>query len=399
MNIFYKLTIFGTNIWTCNILLHEFQSSVSFFFHHVMIRLFLSEQRSLKGLAVALFYFICKEEQKMNTYPKFKVAAVQSAPVLLDLDATVAKTCTLIDEAGANNAKLIAFPEAWIPGYPYWIWMDGPDYGMKYFVEFFKNAVEIPSKAVRDLSEAARRNSMYVCVSVTEREGGSLYLTQLWFAPNGDLIGKHRKNKATSQEKTIWGDGDGSLMPVFDTELGRLGGLQCWEHFIPLNVAAMGGQNEQIHCGSWPVAMWNPDNMFATMQTHAAATYYAVTNQVYYLLASQIWTDEEADRICETDAHRAAMKNGYGMTKIIAPNGRDIGTHLEPDEEGICYADIDLGAYIAGRYIIDTAGTYSTPGFLRLTLDKSVHKAVNIIGEHEQNVITYEEIQYADSIK
>ena len=107
-----------------------------------------------------------------------------------------------------------------------------------------------------------------------------------------------------------------------------------------------------------------------------------------------IWTEDQADRICETDAHRATMKLGYGMTKIIAPNGTDIGTHLEPDEEGICYADIDLGAYISGRYIIDTAGTYSTPGYLRMTLDKSVHKAVNIVGDAEQKVIPYNEIQF-----
>ena len=334
----------------------------------------------------------------MKEYPKFKAAAVQAAPVLLNLEATVKKTCDFIDEAGKNGAKLSNFPEAWIPGYPYWVWMDGPDYGMKYFVEFYNNAVEIPGKSVQEISEAAKRNKMYVCVSVTEREGGSLYLTQLWFNPNGDLIGKHRKNKATSQEKTIWGDGDGSLMPVFHTEYGNMGGLQCWEHFIPLNVAAMGGQYEQIHCGSWPIAMWDPNNMFATEQTHAAATYYAVTNQVFYLLASMIWTEDQADRICETDAHRATMKLGYGMTKIIAPNGTDIGTHLEPDEEGICYADIDLGAYISGRYIIDTAGTYSTPGYLRMTLDKSVHKAVNIVGDVEQKVIPYNEIQF-DELK
>ena len=116
---------------------------------------------------------------------------------------------------------------------------------MKYFVEFYNNAVEIPGKSVQEISEAAKRHKMYVCVSVTEREVGSLYLTLLWFNPTGDLIGKHRKNKATSQEKTIWGDGDGSLMPVFHTEYGNMGGLQCWEHFIPLNVAAMGGQYEQ----------------------------------------------------------------------------------------------------------------------------------------------------------
>ena len=278
----------------------------------------------------------------MKEYPKYKVAAVQAAPVMLDTEATVKKTCDLIDEAGRQGVKLINFPEAWIPGYPYWIWADGVDYGMPLFVELYNQAVEIPSKAVRDISEAAKRNKMYVCVSVTEKEGGSLFLTQLWFNPDGDLIGKHRKFKATSQEKTIWGDGDGSMAPIFDTELGRLGGLQCWEHNLPLNVAMMGGRHEQVHCGSWPIAMWDPNNMFATEQTHHTAHYYAVTNQVYYLLASQIWTDEQADRIFTTDKQRASMKNGYGMTRIIAPNGTLIAS-MDPNEEGLCIAEIDLG--------------------------------------------------------
>ena len=329
----------------------------------------------------------------MAEYPKYKVAAVQAAPIMLDREATVQKTCDLIDEAGRNGAKLINFPEAWIPGYPYWIWMDGPDYGAPFFVELYNNAVEIPSKAVRDISEAAKRNAMYVCVSVTEREGGSLFLTQLWFNPAGDLIGKHRKFKATAQEKTIWGDGDGSLAPIFDTELGRRGGLQCWEHFLPLNVAMMGGRHEQVHCGSWPIAMWDPQNMFATEQTWVAARYYAVTNQVYYLLASQIWDKAQEERLCTTDAHRAAMKYGYGMSRIIAPNGTFIGTELDPMEEGLVYADIDLGAYTFGRYIIDTAGTYSTPGFMRLFFDQTPHKAVNVINGYEQDVIPYDVIQ------
>ena len=217
----------------------------------------------------------------------------------------------------------------------------------------------------------------------------------MWFNPKGDLIGKHRKNKATSQERTIWGDGDGSMMPVFKTEYGNLGGLQCWEHFIPLNVAAMGGQHEQIHCGSWPIAMWDPNRPFATDQTIAAAKYYALTNQVFYLLASMIWTKEQEDRICETEEHRNAMKYGYGMTRIIAPNGVEIAS-LSPDEEGICYADIDLEATIPGRYLIDTAGHYSTPGFLRLTFDKSVRKAVNIVGNSDPQTISYDEIQFSE---
>ena len=177
----------------------------------------------------------------MEKVTKYKAAACQIAPVFLDRDATVEKVCGFIGEAASNGAKVIAFPEALIPGYPWWIWLGDPFvYGMKFYRQLYDNAVEIPGKSVRKLSRCARKNDVYVCVSVTEKDGGSLYLTQLWFSPSGDLIGKHRKLKATGAEKTIWGDGDGSMMPVFETEYGNLGGLQCWEHMLPLNIAAMG---------------------------------------------------------------------------------------------------------------------------------------------------------------
>jgi len=147
-------------------------------------------------------------------YPSYKVAAIQAAPVFLDLDTTVEKICGLITGAASNDAKLIAFPEAFIPGYPWWIWLGTTlENSIKFFEMLYSNAVTIPSGAVRQISAYARDNGVYVCVSVSEREGGSLYLTQLWFNPQGDLIGKHRKFKATNVERSIWGDGCGSMAP------------------------------------------------------------------------------------------------------------------------------------------------------------------------------------------
>lgn len=331
----------------------------------------------------------------MSDYPKYRVAAVQASPVMLDLNATIGKTCRLVDEAASNGAKIIAFPEAYIPGYPWWIWMGNANDGMKHFIDLYKNAVEIPSLAVQRLSEAARRNRVYFCVSVTEKEGGSLYLTQLWFDPSGALIGKHRKLKATNAEKTIWGDGDGSMMPVFETEYGNLGGLQCWEHLIPLNVAAMASMNEQVHVASWPIGLPQEGHLFGAEQCVIATRYYAMTNQVFCLLASQIWTDEQRDRICETDEQRAMMQNGHGFARIIGPNGLDVGSPLAHDEEGIVYADIDLEQIIPGKFLIDTAGHYSTPGYLSLSFDRTPHQAVQPIGGGKQQVWSYESLQFA----
>ena len=331
----------------------------------------------------------------MPECPKVKVAAVQMSPVMLDATATTAKVCEKIREAGTAGAKVIGFPEAMIPGYPWWIWMGDPGWGMKYYVELFQNSVEIPGPEVRMLSDAARDAQAYVCVSVTEKDGGSLYLAQLWFDPAGNLVGKHRKLKATNAEMTIWGDGDASMMPVLDTEYGRLGGLQCWEHYIPLNVATMGAKNEQIHVSSWPIGLPDPTHPFGVQQCKNAADYYALSNGCFVLQASQIWTEDQADKLCDTPERRAMMEVGCGFTRILAPNGCVL-SELAPDEEGICYADIDLAQTIPVKFFIDTAGHYSTPGLMQLYVDESEHKAVHFEGGSVPQTLAYEDIQEAE---
>jgi len=330
----------------------------------------------------------------MLEFPQFKAAAIQAAPIYLNLDATVDKTCKLVDEAASNGAKVIAFPEAFIPGYPWWIWLGNANYGMKYYIQLYKNALEIPSKSIRKLSDAARRNKVFFCVSVTEKDRGSLYLTQLWFNPEGSLIGKHRKLKCTNAEKTIWGDGDGSMMPVFETEYGNLGGLQCWEHILPLNVAAMGSLNEQVHVSSWPIFLPQEGHLFGPDPCEVTVKYYALTNQTFCLMSSQIWTEEMRDMICETDEQKNFMHLGFGRTQIVAPNGSIISNKLAHDEEGIAYADIDLEQIIPGKFMVDPAGHYSTPGFLSLNFDRTVHTPVKIIGNTAPQSMSYEEIQF-----
>lgn len=255
----------------------------------------------------------------MTQTTQFKVAAAQMAPVQNDTDATIDKVVGYIGEAADAGAKVIGFPEAIIPGYPWWIWMDGPIQGMDLFCELYNQAVEIPSVQVARLSQAARDAEAYVCVSVTEKDGGSLYLTQLWFGPSGDLLGKHRKMKATSNEMTVWGDGDASMMPVFATEYGNLGGLQCWEHYIPHNVATMAAKNEQIHVSAWPIGMPDPSASFADEQCAVGAQYYALATGTFTLCASQIWTPEMEEKLCRSDAQRQAMAYGHGFTLLALP--------------------------------------------------------------------------------
>jgi len=332
-----------------------------------------------------------------KNYPSYRVAAVQAAPVFLDLESTIEKTCTIIEEAASNGAKLIGFPEAFIPGYPWWIFAGDPGgYGAPFYAELYKNSVEIPSKAVVKLSETAKKSEVYVCVSVTERDGGSLYLTQLWFDPSGDLIGKHRKLKPTNAERYIWGEGDGSTMPVFETELGRLGGLQCWEHMIPLNIAAMNAQNEQVHVASWPAFFEDESSLLSKGPNETASKYYAVATQTYTLMTSQIHSKDMIDRICGEDEHKREIfsRIGGGCTKIIAPNGQVISEEIPHDEEGIAYADIDLESIIFSKYLLDPAGHYSSPHVVSLNFNQTEQPTTHFSKKATTNeLISYEALQ------
>ncbi|MED4116278.1 carbon-nitrogen hydrolase family protein [Priestia megaterium] len=333
------------------------------------------------------------------TYPKFRAAAVQAAPVFLDIDASVEKTCMLIEEAASQGAKLIAFPEAFIPGYPWWIWLGNPGpYGAPYFAELYKNAVQIPSNAVRKISETAKKTATYVCVSVTELDGGSLYLTQLWFDPKGDLIGKHRKLKPTGAERYIWGEGDGSMMPVFDTEIGRLGGLMCAEHMVPHNIAAMSSLNEQVHVSAWPAFSCNIGKLFLEGPNKVSSLYYATASQTFTLMTSQIITQEMIDRLCFTDEQRAILQTGGGSTQIISPEGEIISNIVPKDEEGIAYADLDLELIVFCKYAFDSAGHYSKPSVLSLNFNQEPQQAVIKEGEGRGKILSYQNLQEGSKV-
>lgn len=327
----------------------------------------------------------------MADIKQFKVAAVQMAPVQNNTAATIDKVVAYMEEAAREGAKIVAFPEAIVPGYPWWIWLDGPMQGMDLFCQLYDQAVEIPSPEVARLSQAAKDNGIYTCVSVTEKDGGSLYLTQLWFSPEGDLMGKHRKMKATSNEMTVWGDGDASMMPVFETEYGNLGGLQCWEHYIPANVATMNAKNEQIHVSAWPIGMPDPGASFAVEQCATGAQYYALATGTWTLCTSQLWTPEIEAVCCKNDAQKAVMAYGHGFTRIVSPTGCVVA-QMAHDKEGVLYADVDMNLIPVAKYFIDPAGHYSTPGNMQLYVDASPQKPVSILDEEPPHSLTYAEI-------
>ncbi len=196
------------------------------------------------------------------------VAVVQAASVAFDRKRTLAKVLDLTRDAAKQGAQLVLFPEAFISGYPRGLDFGAvvgsrSDAGREDFKRYFESAVEVPGPAVAALSKAARVNSVYLVIGVIEREGGTLYCCVLFFAPDGTFLGKHRKVMPTASERLIWGYGDGSTLPVFETPLGRMGAVICWENYMPLLRTYMYSQGIEIYCA--PTAD-HRDTWVASMQ-------------------------------------------------------------------------------------------------------------------------------------
>ncbi|MGI6590857.1 MAG: carbon-nitrogen hydrolase family protein [Eggerthellaceae bacterium] len=330
---------------------------------------------------------------------QYKVAAMQASPVFLDLDATVEKGVKLIEEAARNGAQVVVFPEAFFPGYPYWIWLGEPaPYGLPFFERLYENSLEVPSPAIARLAKAARDNNIYVCASGTEKDRGSLYLTQFWFDRCGNLMGKHRKIKPTGVERTIWGEGDGSMMQVFPTELGNLGGLMCWEHLMAVNHVVMDSLNEQVHAASWPAFAWDEASVHHYDTAEAASKIYAITTGTFVVLSSEVLSQDTIDIMCagqkDEEYKRSIYKAGQACpARIINPQGKIVsGDLLTHDEEGIVYGEVNLDELADIKYHIDTAGHYSNPAVSRVIFDRRPMEMVTIIGNQIDYSMPYNEL-------
>lgn len=183
---------------------------------------------------------------------RYKVAAVQAAPVFLDLNATVGKAIGLIEEAARGGARLIGFPETWVPGYPWWIWLGSPAWGMQFVQRYHANSLIVDSPQTERIQNAAKDNDINVVLGYSEKAGGSLYIGQMFVRRNGSIVTTRRKLKPTHVERTVFGESDGSHLSVqeFD-DLGKVGALCCWEHLQPLTKYAMYSMGEQVHVASW----------------------------------------------------------------------------------------------------------------------------------------------------
>ena len=308
------------------------------------------------------------------THPKFKAAAIQAAPVFLDLDASIDKAIVLIAEAARNGAKLIAFPETFLPGYPWFIWLDSPAWGMQFIQRYHDNSLVYGTPAAERISQAAKDNAIMVVMGHSEKSGGSLYMGQWIIDAKGKTVATRRKLKPTHVERTVFGEGDGSDLSVYDTDLGRVGALCCWEHLQPLSKYAMYAQNEQVHIAAWPsfsLYRGGAHALGAEVNT-AASRIYAVEGSCFVLAPCATVSAEMVQMLCGDDVmKRQLLLEGGGFTGIYAPDGQLISTPLPEGTEGIVYAELDLGMISLAKAAADPAGHYARPDVTRLLLNKT----------------------------
>jgi nitrilase len=299
------------------------------------------------------------EEKTMNI---IRVAVVQDAPVVFDRTATLDKVVQLLAEAAAMGAQLVFFPEAFVSAYPKGLDF-GTRFGMRFaygrddFLRYFQSAVQVPGEATRLLGDAARQHGVYLVIGVIERDGGTLYCTVLFFSPQGQLMGKHRKLMPTAMERLVWGFGDGSTMPVFDTPLGKLGAVICWENYMPLLRTYMYSQGIQLYCA--PTAD-DRDTWLSSMQHIALEGRCFVLSCCQYLLRKDC--PEQYASVQGDNPETVLMRGG---SCILGPLGQLLAG---PNFDGPCIltAELDLGDIGRAKYDLDAVGHYGRPDVFRL---------------------------------
>jgi nitrilase len=306
-------------------------------------------------------------------HPRLRVAAVQAAPVFLDLDATIDKTISLMREAAGRGAQLIAFPETWIPGYPWWIWLNSPAMGMRYVQRYHDNSLLVGSAEFARLAQSCRDLGIWLALGYSEKAGGSLYMGQALIDNEGRVVKTRRKLKPTHVERTVFGEGDGTDLAVMETAIGNVGMLCCWEHLQPLSKYAMYAQNEQIHIAAWPSFSVYRGAAYALGPelNNAVSQVYAAEGQCFVLAPCALVSKEMHELLCTDDVQRQLLLQGGGFARIYGPDGAALGNTLEETGEGLVLADIDLGTISLSKSAADPAGHYSRPDVTRLLLNKT----------------------------
>lgn len=307
---------------------------------------------------------------------------MQAASCLFDLEASVKKTCQLIADAAARGSNLILFPEAFIPGYPRGLTFGTviggrTKLGRHTWERYWANSVDVPGSATKALGLAAREANAYLVVGVIERDTqfsrGTLYCTLLYFGPDGRLMGKHRKLKPTAAERIIWGEGDGSTLPVLTTEYGRIGGLICWENYMPMARMTLYAKGVEIYLAPTADAR---DSWQVTLR------HIALEGRCFVLGCNQFVTKAAYPKDLEGIEDLTSLPDVLcrGGSAIVSPSGEYLAGPLF-DQEGILVADIDLAEVARGKFDLDVAGHYARPDIFQLTINERPTHPIRALNE------------------
>jgi nitrilase len=304
---------------------------------------------------------------------KVRVAVVQAAPAMFDTERSLQKLVDFSADAAGLGAKLVVFPEAFIAGYP-----KGHDFGVSVgirspegrdeFRRLFESAIDVPGKATASIGKVAQEHGLHLVVGVIEKDGGTLYCTALIFAPDGSLIGKHRKLMPTAMERVIWGAGDGSTMPVLATNIGKVGAVICWENYMPLLRTAMYAKGIELYCA---ITVDDRDTWIPTVTHIALEGRCFVLSACQVLRRSDLPPDYPTDRI--PAAQQALIRGG---SCIIGPLGQVLAGP-KYGEECILTAELDLADLPRAKFDFDVVGHYARPDVFRLEVNEQPMKSVS----------------------
>lgn len=312
----------------------------------------------------------------MSDVKKIKVAAVQAAPVFLNRNATVEKACQLIHDAGAEGARIIGFPEGFIPAHPHWFHFEPAvsRRAMEFNTQLWNNALEVPGPEVSLLCEAARLAGAYVVMGCCERlpgGSGSLYNSQLFISPQGELLGKHQKLVPTHAERVVHAQGKRAhAITCVPTELGGpLGGLICGEHFNTLARFALIAKGELFHVGSWPANFSAGHHRIMYEAKNFSGKAHAFEGKLFVINAAGVVSEDIKQILCPTSEREDVFGSMGGGSAIIGPNG-DYLAGPAGDKEEILFAELDLSKTASGKVLHDICGHYQRPDIFTLILNE-----------------------------
>ena len=304
-------------------------------------------------------------------------AAVQWAPEVLDPKNGAEKAAEAITEATAQGAKLVVFPEVWLQGYPYWSGLQpiSPEY-QAFRQLSYEASITIDDPRLKPVFQSARDNKCVVVLGLQEKEGGTLYCTLLYIGADGEVLGKHRKLIPTQAERLVWGRGDGSDLDVYDTALGRLGGLNCFEHQMAPARIALSGLNIQVHAAAWP------GHAFLDGVIDASTRHLAHENACFVVVAREVMSPDRLNDTFPISEESVAHWHAHGGSAIIAPGGEYITTPVF-DDECIVTGEIDLAQIAVNKWFFDGTGHYARPDVFQLRWNKSPKPAVDIYQDED----------------